>query len=54
MRGVLRSSMTVLGGALGYLVMLNGALANNPYWLLAWAALGSGLGGLLAPDRSLR
>lgn len=53
-RGVLRTTMTVLGGALGYLVMLNGELANNPYWAVAWLAAFSALAGLLAPDRTLR
>lgn len=53
-RGILRSTMTVLGGTLGYLLMLNGTLANNPYWVCAFVAAGSGLAGLLAPDRTLR
>lgn len=38
----------------GYLVMLNGGLAQNPYWVAAWVAAFAGLAGLLAPDRSLR
>ncbi|EFN52423.1 hypothetical protein CHLNCDRAFT_138922 [Chlorella variabilis] len=53
-RGVLRTTMTVLGGTLGYLIMLNGDLANNPYWVCAWVAAFSWLAGLLAPDKSLR
>ncbi len=53
-RGVLRTTMTVVGGTLGYLVMLNGSLANNPYWVCAWVAAFSWLAGLLANDRSLR
>lgn len=46
--------MTVLGGTLGYLLMLNGSLAQSPYWVCAWVAAGSGAAGLLAPDRTLR
>jgi hypothetical protein len=53
-RGILRSVMTVLGGVWGYLLMLDGGLANNPYWVCAWIAVGNGVGGLLAPERSLR
>lgn len=34
--------------------MLNGELAQNPYWVAAWVAAFAGLAGLLAPDRSLR
>ena len=49
-----RSTMTVLGGTLGYLIMLNGTLAQSPYWVCAWTAAGSWLAGLLAPDRTLR
>lgn len=34
--------------------MLNGSLAQNPYWVTAWVAGFGGLAALLAPDRSLR
>eukprot|EP00887_Chlorella_sp_A99_P000274 scaffold13.g274.t1 len=33
MRAILRTTMTVVGGALGYAAMLNGHLAQNPYWI---------------------
>lgn len=46
--------MTVVGGTLGYLIMLNGPLAQSPYWVCAWTAAGSWMAGLLAPDRTLR
>lgn len=54
MRAVLRTTMTALGGTLGFLVMLNGSLANNPYWVVSWVVAFSWLCGLLSPDRSLR
>lgn len=46
--------MAVVGGVFGYVLMLNGTLAQSAVWVCAWTAAGSWLAGLLAPDRTLR
>ena len=53
-KGVLRTTMTALGGLLGYLTMLNGSLAQNPYFLTCIACLVNGACGLLSPMKELR
>ena len=53
-RAVLRSTMTVLGGTLGYCTMLNGDLAQNPYFVASITALFNGVVALLCPIKALR
>lgn len=53
-KAVLRTTMTVLGGLLGYLTMLNGSLAQNPYFITCIACLVNGACGLLSPMKELR
>ena len=53
-RAILRSTMTALGGTLGFLAMLNGSLAQNPYWIAGMLVLFNALLGLLSPIKSLR
>ena len=53
-RAVLRTTMTVLGGVLGYCTMLNGNLANNPYFVGAITCTFNAFCGLFAPIKVLR
>ncbi|KAH7617326.1 hypothetical protein Ndes2526B_g07930 [Nannochloris sp. 'desiccata'] len=53
-RAILRTTMTVLGGTLGYCTMLNGDLAQNPYFLCCIVCLFNGVCGLFAPIKTLR
>lgn len=53
-KAVLRTTMTFLGGFLGYLTMLNGSLAQNPYFLTCISCLVNGACGLLSPMKELR
>lgn len=54
MRAVLRTTMTALGGTLGYCAMLNGNLAQNPYWICGIVIAVNGAFHLLCPIRPLR
>jgi hypothetical protein len=54
MRAILRTTMSVLGGTLGYCTMLNGNLAQNPYFVTCIVCLFNGVCGLFAPIRTLR
>lgn len=53
-RGVLRVVLTAFGGFLGYALMLNGSLAQNPYYVAGMTCLVNGLLGLLAPQKTFR
>ena len=53
-RAILRTTMTVLGGTLGYCTMLNGDLAQNPYFIGCIVCLFNGVCGLFAPIKTLR
>lgn len=53
-KAVLRTTMTFSGGLLGYLTMLNGSLAQNPYFITCIACLVNGFFGLLSPMKELR
>ena len=53
-RALLRTIGTVVGGALGYATMLNGSLANNPYFVTGMLVLITVVHGLVAPVRELR
>lgn len=54
LRGVLRVTMTALGGTFGYLAMLNGSLAQNPYFVTGIVVAFNTVESLLSPLRSLR
>jgi hypothetical protein len=54
LRAVLRTTMTVLGGTLGYCTMINGTLAQNPYFVTCIVVLFNGVCGLFAPIKTLR
>jgi hypothetical protein len=54
MRAVLRTTMTAIGGTLGYCAMLNGSLAQNPYWICGVTVLVNGFFSLFSPLKSLR
>jgi hypothetical protein len=51
---VVRSAMVALGGVLGYLVMLNGTLAQNFWWVFFMALLVQGVFCTLSPDSTTR
>ena len=53
-KAVLRTLMTFLGGLFGYLTMLNGNLAQNPYFITCITCLFNGVCGLLSPLKELR
>lgn len=53
-RAVLRSSMTFLGGLFGYLTMLNGNLAQNPYFVISISCCFNGVCGFLSPIKEFR
>jgi len=53
-RAVLRALFTAIGGVLGYCTMLNGSLANNPYFITAITCVFNGACGLLSPIKKLR
>ena len=38
-RGVLRTTMTAIGGTLGWFTMMNGSLAQNPYFISGMVTL---------------
>lgn len=47
-KAVLRSSMIAIGGVLGYVTMLNGVLASNPYFIFFMGVLVNGFFGLFS------
>lgn len=53
-RAVLRTTMTVLGGVLGYCTMLNGTLANNPYFVGSITCAFNAFCGFFSPIKVLR
>lgn len=54
LKAVLRSTMTFLGGLFGYLTMLNGSLAQNPYFITSIACAFNAVCGFLSPIKELR
>lgn len=54
LKAVLRSTMTFLGGLFGYLTMLNGSLAQNPYFITSIACAFNAVCGFLSPVKELR
>jgi hypothetical protein len=54
MRAVLRTTMSAVGGTLGYCAMLNGHLAQNPYWICGIVVAVNGFFSLASPIKSLR
>ena len=54
MRAVLRTTMTALGGTLGYCAMLNGNLAQNPYWICGIVCTVNGFFSLFCVVKPLR
>ena len=53
-RAVLRSTMTFLGGLFGYLTMLNGTLAQNPYFITSITCAFNCVCGFFSPIKRLR
>ena len=53
-RAVLRTTMTAVGGTLGWFTMMNGYLANNPYFIASITSLFNGVCGLFSPVKSIR
>lgn len=53
-RAVARTTMSAIGGTLGWFTMMNGYLANNPYFLTCITCLFNGVCGLLSPIKSIR
>jgi hypothetical protein len=53
-RAVLRSTMTFLGGLFGYLTMLNGTLAQNPYFITCITCAFNCVCGFFSPIKRLR
>ena len=53
-RGVLRTTMTVVGGTLGWFTMMNGSLAQNPYFISGIVTLFNGVCGLVSPIKEFR
>lgn len=53
-RAVLRSTMTFLGGLFGYLTMLNGSLAQNPYFITCITCAFNCVCGFFSPIKRLR
>lgn len=54
MRAVLRTTMTAVGGTLGYCAMLNGNLAQNPYWICGIVCAVNGVFSLFCVLKPLR
>lgn len=48
-KAILRVSLIGLGGSLGYATMLNGTLAQNPYFLFFMAVIVNGFFGIFSP-----
>lgn len=46
--------MTAVGGTLGWFTMMNGYLANNPYFIASITSLFNGVCGLFSPVKSIR
>lgn len=53
-RSILRAVLTGVGGVLGYCTMLNGSLANNPYFVTGITCAFNAVCGLASPIKSLR
>ena len=53
-KGVLRATVSLVGGLVGYLLMLNGSLAQDPYWICGMLVLFNGLSGLFCVFPSFR
>lgn len=53
-RGVLRTTMTAIGGTLGWFTMMNGSLAQNPYFISGMVTLFNGVCGLISPIKEFR
>lgn len=53
-RGVLRTTMTAIGGTLGWFTMMNGSLAQNPYFISGIVTLFNGICGLVSPIKEFR
>ncbi len=54
MRAVLRTTMSAIGGTLGYCAMLNGNLAQNPYWICGIVCTVNGFFSLFCVFKPLR
>lgn len=53
-RAVLRTTMTAVGGTLGWFTMMNGSLAQNPYFIAGIVSLFNGACGLVSPVKEFR
>lgn len=53
-RAVLRTTMTAIGGTLGWFTMMNGSLAQNPYFIAGIVSLFNGVCGLISPIKEFR
>ena len=53
-RAVLRTTMTAIGGTLGWFTMMNGSLAQNPYFISGMITMFNGVCGLVSPIKEFR
>lgn len=53
-RAVLRTTMTAIGGTLGWFSMMNGRLAQNPVYIAGIVAMFNGVCGLVSPIKAFR